>query len=373
MGEMSLYGKNEAHGEALEIQKLVDEGQAPDYATADKLHEAERVQRHREEMYDLHENPPLYRSQFLFADPDLSARYQDRITDIQEKLAEWPWLKDKNVRLMVLSRAMSHSGEASPAFGIYTLGEKVMLPGNFESSVALAAHERTHLQVSSEIRQGFLSEHQAVDDFFHQIILPAWEKNPDMELNHDRNYLSFKHWTGLYDGWDMPHRMETDKAIAAVNNYFTLLRKGLIEKGRESLDHIPAHWDLWDKVVVPKPEVPLAEQYQADPQQFVFQLMTGYRLMEYFIDNQRNLAEQSAKKDFLDMDEGFANYIMQATTGVDLQTMQAKFPQDASKVRMAELVIQKAEEKGFQVADVIARVKSYTDLTNFYRELGIVE
>lgn len=260
-----------------------------------------------------------------------------------------------------------NSGHAHPTLGWVGISERFLEGDDISIATALAYHERMHLQVGSEIRQMILDKHCDIDDFLKNVIMPDWMAGKiNLAVNED--YLRRKGWDSLYDDWT-GLGLDLEKAISAVDRYFTLLKKGLIKERNGRISHpSPSFSDDWQESMS-KPDIFLKELYAANPQSFATILMTGYELAKDFEDRYRHELSLQNKASLWEMEEGISNYVSTGLSGIPLNVINAYAPQDAGHIQLAQKIIA-ADTGGAQLA--VRDVKSRKDLISFLRRIGIL-
>lgn len=302
--------------------------------------------------------------------PNLSSQRSQRLSDLELQLQQFPWLQDENVQVLVIPNDIQFvHAKADSAMGLVGIKDMFLDDERFNQlALSLTYHERTHVQVASDLRQAFLTKHLDLDTFFHRIIIPEW-LNGVVELETDEDYLRHKKWDGLYAGWAGPSFVELEKAIQAVDNFFALVKKGLIKLKGGTIQHHPSPRfpDRWTKIMQWH-EQDLAEQYRQNPRDLAKAFVTGYKLMEYFEEAYRAALDYKHRMNLWLREEAFATFLGSELSGLSIDELNRWAPQDADKIYLATKI------KGlnpFPIPVLLQQVRSYEGLVNFYKRLGL--
>jgi|GEM_PF-6758447 len=299
--------------------------------------------------------------------PEASLRLQNELAALTEDMEAYPWNDTATpITALVLSDKPA-SGRAYPEMGIVAIGEKFVTFPDQSIPAFLLAHERTHLHVASEVRGVIQEKHGDIYKFFHERIIPDWLSGA-VEFEHDENYIEEKGWSGLYNRGDWRGRDDTElePAIAAVDNYFTLLRKGLIREskapnGERFIRHNSPIG--WEEEVISKPDKNIAAMYDENPQGFTRLLLTGFMLGSHLTLSYRRSLGGKSGLDLSIGEEGFANFVGSGLTGVSLDAVNHVAPQADARIytgkRMAGM--------GPSAGQALSSVRSYEGLVQFVR------
>ncbi len=290
------------------------------------------------------------------------------LNDLEGILPQNTWIDEPNLKIVCLSPYSNNQGHASPIYGTIGLKENFIRQGvDNPFLLFLAYHERTHLHIGSEIRQSILSNHKDLDDFFHSQVIPRWA-NGEMDIKSHGDYVPCKGWRLLYDDWDGPINFDMNKAVAAVNSYFNLLKRGHINYDEGKLWHISPTSSLWN-VFINEPVKTPEELEKTDPN-FMMKLVTGYELARFLHEDEYKPKLYRQFPKLLDLEEGFCNFVASRLSGADLGQFNMIACQDPIKIQLAERIMAANPPSA---EEALNQVKSPKDLAEFYQRLGIVK
>ena len=202
--------------------------------------------------------------------------------------------------------------------------------------------------------------------------MPDW-KNGAALLDYDETYCSEKEWVSLLLSGGYDESLE--EYIAALDAYFEMVRKNLITVGKSNrrIQYAPSpRFSSFNGELKPAPEQPLLERYEENPQKLVTQVVTGFEVADIFSMRYRNALERKLGVSLFGLEEGFANFVSCSLTGQDIDQLDKLFRQDEAKITLAKETARCAGKKGIMAKQALAKVRSYPDLYQFYKDLGIV-
>jgi hypothetical protein len=284
-------------------------------------------------------------------------------------MESYPWNDSAHpTTVLVLSEKFA-SAKAFPEMGIVAISEEFVGFPDQNIPDFLLAHERTHLHVVSEIRDVIQEKHGDIYRFFHERIIPDWLSGK-VKFEHDKNYVIEKGWSGLYNrgAWLGSGDVEPSHVIGAVDNYFTLLKKGMIHehvtpRGERIMIHHSPMFAGWEENTLSKPDRNISEMYEEDPNQFTRLLLTGFMTAKYLSFNYRNALYRRSGVDMWTAEEGFANFVGSQLVGVSLDEIGQIVRQDRSKIMMGKQMA----GRGISGVDALSRVRNYEGLVAFAR------
>lgn len=299
--------------------------------------------------------------------PGASFRLQSELAVIAANMEAYPW-NDTAIpnTVLVLSEKFA-SGKAFPEMGIVAIGEEFVQFPDQNIPTFLLAHERTHLHIASEMRDVIQEKHGDIYRFLHERIIPDWLAGK-IEFTHNDPYITEKGWSGLYKmgAWSGPSDVELPSAVEAVDNYFTLLHKGLLHemttpKGERIIIHDSPMFRGWEENTLSKPDRNITDMYEEDPARFTRLLLTGFKTADYLSFNYRNVLGRRSGVDLWIAEEGFANFVGSQLVGVSLDDVNQAARQDSNKIAMGK----RMADKGVSATDALSGVRSYEGLVAF--------
>lgn len=309
-------------------------------------------------------------SMFLQNSSRLSLKHSETLKGISNELCGDKWVPTRNLSCLALENNNFIHGVSSSGYGVIGLSEQVLEKWPDPICKSLVYHERTHMQLNSEMRQTIALKHPEIDDAFHQVFLPLWEKGK-VDLDFDHDYCSNKQWRGLFEG-DGLYSNSTEAYQEAIKAYFLAFSKDKISMRNGKIDYIPNRmFTTWQSEMDEAPEVSFRDQFIANPRDTIKKIITGYELADILSTRYRDELAISEKVGLYDMEEGFANFVGTQMAGVEMGEMDKMFKQDDAKVRLANQVIERAGSLGITALEAIKQVTSLPELIEFYKELGI--
>ncbi len=295
----------------------------------------------------------------------MSRRHEQQTAALQERVERAaPWITDRSSILMMPKVAEGLiSGQTLPFHGIILVDSGLMRRAPESVTYAVAAHERTHLHIGGALRRSVFAEHERVDRFFHEVVLPDWRHETVDLPEPDHDFVSAKGWASLYDAWYGPTRVDFDQAKRALQRYFFLVERDLIDYNHQhdQLERSLMNPDedfVQEKILPKKPLVPLHELYECDPKKFLKILITGYAVGEYLNDALKVSLMQANNVDLLDTEEGLANAVGMELAHVSEQDLNTYTRQDPAKLRSTRHI----QALGSTAQEFLGTVHSYDQL-----------
>ena len=292
-------------------------------------------------------------------------RHRDRLETLGQHARELLPLPAPTLTFVCNTQALV-SAEAFPCHRVVAMAESLLdnAPERVIETVAL--HEGVHLLVGRAWRDSVAAEsHVPAYELLHRRIIPDWLAGK-IPFEVDANYLLLKGWRQLYDrGWLGPMDVEQESAARAAGAYFAALQRGhvFIMEGNlmtlppSATEAMPCRWCA-----------PLADEYESAAATVGKMIATGFELMEYFHSCFSAVVGARDCIDVATVEEGVANFVSTAVTGVSLEEVQRWAPQDPSKIQVARDL----QRSGIGVEDVLRSTVTLEDMVECVRGSGAI-
>ncbi len=363
------YKLEQASEEAEAIKRLVEKGKASDYKTAEKIIDKQKAAKGSKEAIDLERENEPDPHDFNSYSPQLSRQYAEELKDLATEAERFPE-GDGKVNVLASKPNTWFSAQASSSFGLIGMKPEVIKRQDNLTRTMLY-HERTHIRVGAEIKRMIMEKFPEIEQLWHDVILPQWVKTGSPKLELDDNFFNKKMWLSLfpedneyYYGKKMITIYQT-----AVNDYFRLLKKDLLQLKNGRFTYVPSKDFKSFDILMQRPDQDLEKMFQQDPAAMALKITTGYELADVLTKRHRDRLSLEKRADLWEIEEGFANFVACSHCGMDIDELDKWHKQDQGNVLLAKKIMYHAEKQGINAEQAIKQVNSYNSLYEFYNSI----
>lgn len=298
---------------------------------------------------------------------NLTEKYQKELKELFETLDPVLQEKGRDCTLGILSSNHAHSGETEPVLGIVGLNER-FFNNESQKSIreALLTHELVHVGLAHKFRSIIEIQYPEIFKFYKSEVVNKWIT--EKKVISRTNSFIIKEKRKMFTGQIPVSKVNFSTIQKAFSDSFLQLEKGVTinRYGDEILlVNLDSFVDLRNKTN--KKETLSPEEFVIKNPRFKEHLMDILKIGESLYTFYRESTSQRINGDVWELEEGYANAIMERLSGVSVDELQKVAPQDKGKIELSKkfLTVIKTKE---DARECLKTITDYDAFVTFIKE-----